>query len=169
MIFEKNQPMVRTNWFFDFWKPLVKNIHVYTQPYSTVIGCKMERTAQQWRLLQSILPKKIVVMTTHNSVNEGDKWNAQWTTLTVHHSLEVSDFDWWGYGMKLYRFLYRQTLTSVVRIEWRCIHSMESWCTNHAASVLQKPFAFHTVSNREFYVIFLCLIGIDPLSHGSSW
>jgi hypothetical protein len=85
-------------------------------------------------------------------------------------------------GWSCIRFLYRQTLTSVVTIEWRYIHPMESWCSNHAASIVQKPkstiaiwwifdfkvfqvmlkFCFLHISKRELYFNLLWLIAIDP-------
>jgi hypothetical protein len=147
------------NWFFDFWKPLVKNI--YTHSYSRVIYRLQKR--ENCPTMEMITAKHFAQEDCGDDDIEFCQWRWQ-MECTMDHIDSMLFFGglrfWlWGYRMKLYRFLYRQTLTSVVTIEWCCIHSMESWCSNHwccthfmeswcsnhAASVLQKPKSTITI------------------------
>jgi hypothetical protein len=110
---------------------------------------------------------------------------------TIDHIDGMSFFGSLGFwlGWSWIGFFYRQSLTSVVTIEWRCIHSilwshdaqimLPSFCKNLSQQLqsdeyltlmyakLCWKFAFHTVSNRGLYFNFLWLIANDPLSHGS--
>jgi len=112
---------------------LLSRIYIYIYP-PLLNGYRLQNREN------CIWPKKTVAITTRNSVNEGGKWNAQWTTLTVCHSLEVSDFDRWGYmGWCCIGFFTDRPWLLSWRLNDTASVLMESWCSNHAASILQIP------------------------------